>query len=88
MTNIFAKLQREIIGAIADQATRDVRKTTERLLTDAETKRAEFQATTLEFGNELMFAVLGLETEPAGTKAVFEVELRGRKCTVTVEPKP
>lgn len=48
-------------------------------------EQAEFQATTLEFGAELIFAVLGLETEPAGTKAVFEVELRGRKRKITVE---
>ena len=83
--NIFEQLQHEIIGAISDQASRDIRKTTERLLTKPEVKHTEFAATTLEFGNELIFAVLGLETEPAGTKAVFEVELRGRKRTVTVE---
>lgn len=82
---IFEKLQREILSAISDQATRDIRKTTEQLLTKTDVERAEFQATTLEFGNELAFAVLGLETEPAGTKAVFEVELRGRKRKVTVE---
>ncbi len=45
----------------------------------------EAVATITDFGNELMFAVLGLETEVAGTKAVFEVELRGRKRKVTVE---
>ena len=83
--SFFDKLQREILGAISDQATRDIKRTTERLLTQADIERGNFQATTLEFGNELMFAVLGLETEPAGTKATFEVELRGRKRKVTVE---
>ena len=53
--------------------------------TKKEVAQTEFLATTLEFGNELAFAVLGLETEPAGTKATFEVELRGYKRRVTVE---
>ena len=82
---IFEKLQREILGAIADQATKDIRRATERSLTKKDVERAAFQATTLEIGNELMFAVLGLETEPARTKAVFEVEIRGHKRKVTVE---
>ena len=85
MGNIFERLQREIIGAISDQATRDMRKTTERVLTKTEVDRAELQATTLELGNELVFAVLGLETEPAGAIATFEVELRGHKRKVTVQ---
>jgi len=83
--NILEKLQREVLGAIADQAAKDIRRATERSLTKKDVERAEFQAITLELGNELIFAVLGLEAEPAGTKAVFEVQLRGRKRKVTVE---
>jgi hypothetical protein len=66
-------------------------KTTSRVLAEFDrvhgkvTAHNEVVATLTEFGNELMFAVLGLETEPAGTKATFEVELRGRKRKVTVE---
>ena len=83
--NIFERLQQEILGAMSDQITRDIRRTTEQQLTQADIDRGNFQATTLEFGNELMFAVLGLETEPAGSKATFEIELRGRKRKITVE---
>lgn len=83
--SFFQKLQNEILGAISDQATRDIRKATQASFSKADVERAEFQATTIEVGNELMFAALGLETEPAGTKAVFEIELRGRKRKVTVE---
>ena len=45
----------------------------------------EFRATALDFGSELLFAVIGLETQPHATNAVFEVKLRGhtRKVTVT-----
>lgn len=42
----------------------------------------EIQATALEFGNEVVFAAIGLETEPQGTKAAFEIELRNRKYQV------
>jgi hypothetical protein len=44
----------------------------------------DIRATALDFGNELLFAVIGLETEPHKTTAVFEVELRGRTRKVTV----
>lgn len=44
----------------------------------------DFGDTVLDFGVELLFAVIGLETEPHGTTAVFEVELRGRTRKVTV----
>lgn len=69
----------------------DKPKTTSRVLAEFDhvygkvSAHHEAVATITEFGNELMFAVLGLETEPAGTKAVFEVTLRGRKRKVTVE---
>lgn len=46
----------------------------------------EMQATVLEFGNEVVFAAIGLETEPQGTNAVFEIELRDRQYKVTVAP--
>lgn len=45
----------------------------------------EMQATALEFGNEVVFAAIGLETEPQGTNAVFEIELRNRKYKVTMK---
>lgn len=83
--NLWEKLQREILGAISDQVVKDMKRATEQSLTKEDVERAEFQATTLEFGNELIFAVLGLEAEAAGTKATFEIELRGRKRKVTVE---
>lgn len=44
----------------------------------------DFGDTVLDFGVELLFAVIGLETQPYGTTAVFEVELRGRTRKVTV----
>lgn len=44
----------------------------------------EIEATALEFGNEVVFAAIGLETEMQGTNAVFEIELRNRKYQVTV----
>jgi len=33
-----------------------------------------------------VFAAIGLETEPQGTNAVFEIELRDRQYKVTVAP--
>lgn len=42
-------------------------------------------ATVQEFGRELLFAVLGLETQPSNTRAVFEVTLRGRRLQVIVK---
>lgn len=45
----------------------------------------EMQATALEFGNEVVFAAIGLEAEPQGTTAVFEIELRDRKYKVTMK---
>lgn len=44
----------------------------------------EFQATALEFGNEVIFAAIGLEAEMQGTNAVFEIELHNRQYKVTV----
>ena len=44
----------------------------------------EIEATALEFGNEVVFAAIGLETEPQGTNAVFEIELRNRHYKVTL----
>lgn len=44
----------------------------------------EMQATALEFGEEVVFAAIGLETEPQGTNAMFEIELRNRQYKVTV----
>jgi hypothetical protein len=44
----------------------------------------DIRATALAFGSELMFAVVGLETQPHETNAVFEVKLRGRTRKVTV----
>ncbi len=46
----------------------------------------DVQATVDAFGSELLFAAAGLETQPAGTKAVFEIEWRGKRRTVPVEP--
>lgn len=46
----------------------------------------DVEATIYAFGEELLFAVAGLETQPAGSTAVFKVSLRGRQSNVVVGP--
>ena len=45
----------------------------------------DIQETVQAFGSELLFAVAGLEAQTIGTRAVFEIEWRGKRRIVTVE---
>ncbi len=45
----------------------------------------DIQETVQAFGSELLFAVAGLESQTIGTRAVFEIEWRGKRRIVTVE---